>query len=161
MIDAGMTDEADPNAEFGSSLAVGKFRGPGLYDYLVIGEPYRTVGGVSRAGRIHGIRGSASGPDWASTAVFYQTDFGETNENSDAFGSTLAAGYFGVNDSSEDLVIGSPMEEGTPRRFPMWELASCSTGIRTGSEPSGGRTSTNRNSSARSLRKGIASAVPR
>ncbi len=111
-LDAGMTDEATPEAAFGMSLAVGSFFGPGVFETLVIGEPRAEVNGFEWAGRFHTIRGAEPGPDLSRTSVHDQSMYQGSNYWSDQFGLVLASGKFGGDTLSDDLFVGTPLDFG-------------------------------------------------
>lgn len=112
LADASTRDSRESNARFGHAVACGRFWGT-AYDDLAVGEPYRTVGGVVRAGRVHVAQGGFSGIDWTDDGfALIQTPGPETVELHDNFGLALAAGHFDVQtETYEDLFVGAPGED--------------------------------------------------
>lgn len=96
------------DAEFGYALASADFNHDG-YDDLVIGAPGETVSGHPDAGRIYMMKGSASGLVYFGSST--QTGVGETPEDGDRWGQSLAAGNFNGDAAPlMDLAVGSPGE---------------------------------------------------
>jgi hypothetical protein len=99
---------------FGASLAVGNFNGQWYSTSdaadLAIGAPYEDWGSTLKSGLVHVIYAGASGLDPTGSRTIRPSDVGETVEDSDAFGTSLAAGDFD-GDYYEDLVIGTPYED--------------------------------------------------
>jgi hypothetical protein len=99
------------NERFGSSLATGDFDCDGFED-LAVGASFQTVSGVSSAGTVTVIYGTANGLDPAfSTQVWSQNSTGVLDfaEGGDLFGTTLTAGNFNGDSSASgpcmDLAI--------------------------------------------------------
>jgi|CXWL01.1.fsa_nt_gi hypothetical protein len=95
----------------GWSLAAGDFDGNGL-DEIAVGRISETVGGAAGAGRVAILGWNPSGFQLLELATFAQGQelLGDTPENSDSFGRTLAVGDFNA-DSRADLAIGVPFED--------------------------------------------------
>ena len=105
---------------FGWALAVGDFNGD-FYSDLAIGAPYATVSGISGAGAVLVLHGSAAGLDPGNSYLVTQDESGipDTAEAPDNFGAALAAGNFNGDWSCQpfcapydDLAIGVPGEDG-------------------------------------------------
>lgn len=119
---AGIFGSAEAGDRFGEVLASGDFNGDG-FDDLAIGVPGEDVDrtdvalSVADAGVVNIIYGSAAGLT-ATGNVFVvqhrsiggQADPEDLIEDSDHFGSSLAAGDFD-GDGFDDLAIGSPGED--------------------------------------------------
>jgi len=106
----GVTEDAEEDDRFGSSLAAGDFDNDS-YDDLAIGVPLESVGAVNNAGAVHIIYGSSSGLDAAGNTYWQQNssagleEIFDSCEEDDLFGWSLAAGDFD-GDSFDDLAIG-------------------------------------------------------
>jgi len=107
----GTGNRAQPAELFGSALAAGDFDTDGFAD-LAVGVPHHDDFGVSNAGAVYVIRGSASGLTGIGGQLFTEDSPGVpgTTEVGDAFGSALATGDFG-NDGFADLAVGVPAED--------------------------------------------------
>jgi hypothetical protein len=94
--------------EFGSSLAGGDFNGDG-FDDLALGTESERAAGISEAGTVRIIYGSASGLTAAGNQLFTQNSPGVPGqiEHSGRFGSTVVAGNFGRGPQS-DLAVFAP-----------------------------------------------------
>jgi hypothetical protein len=86
---------------FGGDLAAGDLDGDSNLE-LLVGAPFATVEGVSRAGTVFVFRGSASGPDVATTRALRFS----SPEADDRLGTTVAA-------------AGSLLSSATPRHEPI------------------------------------------
>ncbi len=104
-------DQPGPSDWFGDASAVGDFDNDG-FDDLAIGVPFQEVAGVSNAGGVHIIYGSAAGLTAAGNQFWTQDSPGIANQPhaNDNFGHALAAGDFN-NDGRDDLAIGVPSED--------------------------------------------------
>jgi hypothetical protein len=107
----GTGNRAQPAELFGSALAAGDFDTDGFAD-LAVGAPHHDDFGVSHAGAVYVIRGSASGLTGSGGQLFTEDSPGVpgTTEIGDGFGSALATGDFG-NDGYADLAVGVPAED--------------------------------------------------
>jgi hypothetical protein len=107
-------EPAEPGDRFGESLAAGDFNGDG-YDDLAIGTPDEDgEGGTpSNMGLVGVVYGSAAGLSTALVPgrLYEQLLYGDGSEDSDYFGSALAAGDFNL-DGYDDLAIGHEGEDG-------------------------------------------------
>jgi FG-GAP repeat protein len=106
----GTPDNPESDDRFGEALAWGDFNNDG-YDDLAVGVPGESVGTAGRAGAVHIFFGSSAGLTTAATQFITQDsiDVPDTSESGDAFGSSLAAGYFD-GDAYQDLAVGTPGE---------------------------------------------------
>ena len=95
-----------------ATLVTGDFDGDHYAD-LAIGDSDADPGGISGAGMVRVIYGSAAGLDPRRTTVWHQGRPGVPGrvERDDAFGATLAVGAFGRG-GADDLAISSPGESG-------------------------------------------------
>jgi len=100
--------QAEQNAHFGASLAVGDFNGDGKKD-LAIGAPRNSVSGVSDAGTVVIIYGSSGGLTSNGNQIWNENTVGGV-ARSNEFGFALAAGDFN-GDGRADLAIGIPFED--------------------------------------------------
>ena len=107
----GISDSAEESDQFGLSLAAADF-GNGVRADLAIGVPRENVGGVSDAGAVHVVYGSASGLGALGDQLRVQSSGsgGGLVEANDHFGWSLAAANFG-NGSQADLAVGVPGED--------------------------------------------------
>ncbi|HYN95225.1 MAG TPA: hypothetical protein VES42_15365 [Pilimelia sp.] len=107
---AGIANVAEAGDTFGASLSPGDFNGDGYAD-LAIGAPWEDVEGatpLSTTGVAHVLYGGPAGLSAAGNQMFDQSA-GDTPEEQDRFGETLAAGDFD-GDGRDDLAIGAPTE---------------------------------------------------
>ena len=95
-------------SRYGDALATGDFNSDGFFD-LAIGAPGRDIGGVSEAGAVNVLYGSAFGLTASGYSWWHQSTptIGGAPEVNDFFGADLAAGDFN-NDGFFDLAIGVP-----------------------------------------------------
>jgi hypothetical protein len=102
----GGADESGAN--FGLALAAGDFNGDGNVD-LAIGTPNATVNGVSNAGAVYVVYGSAGGLSVAGNQYWTQESLnnGSVSQAGDNFGASLSAGDFN-GDGFADLAMGTP-----------------------------------------------------
>jgi len=102
------TDPAEAGDRFGWSLAAGDFNGDGFAD-LAIGSDGEDLGGLTDAGAVHILFGSASGVQAAGAQLLTQDSLpnGFAGQGGARFGSVLAAGRLN-GDGFADLVIGVP-----------------------------------------------------
>jgi hypothetical protein len=94
--------------QFGYALTTGDFYGDGYTD-LAIGAPGMTVDGVTKAGAVYTISGSASGLDSSVAQVITQNTvgiLGDASKNA-GFGQALTTGDFDL-DGYSNLVVGAP-----------------------------------------------------
>jgi hypothetical protein len=107
---AGVSDRAQPDDQFGYTLAAGDVNLDGCDD-LAIGVPYEDVGSVPDAGAVHVLHGSDTGlvtPD-----EYWHQDspgVGSLAEEGDRFGWALTFGDFD-GDGFADLAVGLPYED--------------------------------------------------
>jgi hypothetical protein len=106
----GVEDSAEPSDKFGSALAVGDLNGDGYAD-LAAGVPNESIDGVSNAGGVNVLYGSAAGLTADGNQFWDQDQPGieDTAEESDTFGHSLAADDLD-GDGYVDLAVGVPGE---------------------------------------------------
>jgi hypothetical protein len=98
---------AELEDRFGSALAAGDFNHDGAAD-LAAGAPGESFDIAGEAGAVSVLYGSATGLSRTGGQLFSQV--GGTPEDTDMFGSALAAGDFN-HDGAADLAAGAPMED--------------------------------------------------
>jgi hypothetical protein len=110
---AGVKGSAETADQFGTALATGDFDSNGFAD-LAIGSPFDEPGGITDAGEVSLLYGTAGGlqataPD---DQLWHQNSSGviDTAEVGDEFGSSLAIGDFN-EDGFDDLSIGVALED--------------------------------------------------
>jgi hypothetical protein len=95
----------EPGDRFGGALLAVTGSSTDLA-HLAVGAPGETVGGARSAGAVNLLAPGAGGlPSVASTVLLQQAP-----EAGDAFGSALAAGYFGYVEGVLSLAVGAPGE---------------------------------------------------
>ncbi|MEZ4702113.1 MAG: FG-GAP-like repeat-containing protein [Rhodothermales bacterium] len=107
---AQLSDTAERDDRLGQVAATGDFNGDGFPD-LAIGVPEEDVDGMSDAGAVHVVYGSAAGLTETEMQFWSQNEKGVPNDAGlgDAFGAALAAMDYN-NDGYDDLAIGVPGE---------------------------------------------------
>jgi hypothetical protein len=110
---AGIEDVSEAGEAFGI-VGTGNF-GAGSQADLAIGVPGEEVGGMSQAGAVHVIYGSADGlsATAAAAAQFWTQNSAaveDVAETGDVFGGAFVAANFGAGDQ-DDLAIGVPSED--------------------------------------------------
>lgn len=126
------------NAHFGAALATGDFNGDGFSE-LAVGAPDRTVSGVTNAGEVVVLSGSAGGLLTSGVLRISDATVGGFLGVDDHFGAALAAGDFNftaacfVIDCYTDLAIGIPGEGvfGDPQAGLIVEIPGSSGGLNT------------------------------
>ena len=105
----------EPGSFMGSSLAIGNVRS-GAPAELIIGAPDSDVGGMANAGRVHIIRGTATGLALLDRLSIDVSVIAQPYEVNAYFGRALAVGNFdGGLDGMQDLAIGIPGMYGVGR----------------------------------------------
>ena len=104
----GFAGATAPNESFGQALAYGDFNGDG-FDDLAIGVPGTTVDGMSGAGAVHVVYGSASGLTSVGDVVYHLNapDVAGDSQAGDGYGTVLDSGDFNA-DGRDDLAVGFP-----------------------------------------------------
>jgi hypothetical protein len=95
-------------SEFGDALTSGDFNGDGYAD-LAIGAPFVTVGGITKAGGVYILYGTATGLKNTGAQFITQSTtgiLGDANRGA-AFGQSLATADFN-EDGYADLAVGAP-----------------------------------------------------
>jgi FG-GAP repeat len=103
----GVPDTAESGDTFGVALASGDFDHDGFAD-LAVAAPLESVGGVTLAGAVSILPGSASGLTTVGGRLF--TQVGGAPETHDGWGAPLAAGDFNGNGVT-DLAVSAPSED--------------------------------------------------
>jgi len=105
--------DPETNDHFGAALTSGDYNNDS-YDDLAVGVPGENVAGITNAGAVNIIYGSANGltftnpiPHLVTQDLVGSSDPAEMN---DYFGSTLATGDFN-SDGLDDLAVGIPDED--------------------------------------------------
>lgn len=99
---------AQANAQFGAALGAGDFNGDGKAD-LVIGAPGQTVNGLSNAGAVNVLYGSAAGPASTFSQFWTQSSIndGQSPQAGALFGTSLGGADINQNGFAE-LGITAP-----------------------------------------------------
>jgi hypothetical protein len=107
----GMADVGEIAEFFGGALAAGDFDGNGFYD-LAVGVSQESFGAAFDAGAVHVVLGTMNGLAVPGNSLWHQNVPGMDNaaEQSDHFGSSLAAGDFD-HDGFDDLAVGIRFED--------------------------------------------------
>lgn len=113
----------------GSAVSVADVTGDGYAD-LALGIAYEDIDGITNAGSVALVRGSASGITGTGTQVFHQNTAGVPGvaEKDDKFGATTALLDLNGNGHT-DLVAGSPTENSD--NGAVWILGGTATGLTT------------------------------
>ena len=106
---SGIPGSAEDEDRFGFSLAAGDFDDDG-YDDLAVGVPYEDVAGVSNAGMVIIIFGSAAGLTGSDSQDWLKGDVSGDAQTDDYFGRVLASGDFD-GDGYDDLACGTPSDD--------------------------------------------------
>ena len=110
VVDANDTDTFQASGHYGYALSIGFFHG-GTFKSLAVGEPGRTVNGLSSAGRVLVLKGALTGPETIGARILNQNSGGSgTVQVGDRFGEALAAGDFWNADGFDDLAVGAPKD---------------------------------------------------
>jgi hypothetical protein len=109
---AGVADSAENGDRFGQALAIGNFGNDWRKD-LAVGVPHEGgFGGLTDAGVVHVLPGSASFLSATGSQFWHQNVAGiiDSAESGDTFGSSLAAGSFQGTATQAGLAVGAPGE---------------------------------------------------
>ncbi len=104
----GVKGAVEARDAFGHEVASGDFDADGYAD-LAIGIPREDIRGVSNAGAVQVLYGSADGLTASGDQIWHQNTSGVPgrNQRNDRFGEVLAAGDF-TGDGFADLAVGVP-----------------------------------------------------
>jgi len=105
----GVQDSPQQYDAFGSALTTGDFDGDG-YDDLAVGVPGQVASTADYAGAVHMLYGGPTGLSAYGDRLLNQDELGIGAEDSDHFGSSLAASDFN-GDGYDDLAVGVPDED--------------------------------------------------
>ena len=107
----GVPGVAEVGDVFGATLAAGDFDNDGADD-LAVGASGEDLGGVEHGGAVNVLFGAGGGLTGIGGQLFTQDSpgVGDSAEDFDAFGETLAAGGFD-NDGFDDLAVGVSRED--------------------------------------------------
>jgi hypothetical protein len=107
----GVPGVAEVGDVFGATLAAGDFDNDGADD-LAVGASGEDLGGVEHGGAVNVLFGAGGGLTGIGGQLFTQDSpgVGDSAEDFDAFGETLAAGDFD-NDGFDDLAVGVSRED--------------------------------------------------
>lgn len=104
-----ITEVAEANDRFGSSIAAGDVQDDDDVDDLIVGAPGEGLEGVLNVGVVHVIRGARDRFDVDGSLTFRPADFDLVEESGERFGNAVATGDFN-QDRLLDLAIGTPFD---------------------------------------------------